>query len=301
MRRALVALGLALVATTGCKKMVKERLYFPELKPPLGVGKVEVIDDVSLNKPTGGEITVITVVEPNVDRDELDTLMRSFHRQVKVRRGFAKGNRPETIELRFYTSKKAAEAKGEDWLAHVAQNASTAEPTFVNKQKPPLLKWTNKVLKPAMAPFTGDLKPQILADPDAMTVEITYPFVEDDGTGKPVEKLSYAKAVQAWYGTTRELFEQLEGLKKVTFTGKHNGETVMKIFLTRDQYTALDITNYLEKELHAFQGQFVELLMAKQVTEKEVERKTDKRRRKVFREIFSRIPKEQVELAKDLQ
>jgi hypothetical protein len=290
------------VLAVGCKKMVKEQLYFPELKPPLGVGKVEVVKDESLNKPTGGEITVITVVEPNVDKDELDRLLHSFYRQVKVRRGFAKGNRPEKIDLRFYTSKTAADAGGADWLARVERSSSTAEPSYTNKQKPPLLKWVKQTLKPALAPFQNkEIQPQILADPDAMSVEITYPFVKDDGTGDYVEKLSYAKAVQAWYATTRELFEKLEGLKKLTFIGKYKDDVVMKIWLTRDQYTALDMTNYLEKELHAYQGQFVELLMSKQVTEKEVERKTAKRRRKVFREIFSRLPKEQVELAKDLQ
>ena len=71
--------------------------------------------------------------------------------------------------------------------------------------------------------------------------------------------------------------------------------------MTRDQYQALDMTHVLETKLHAFQGQFVELLMSKSITEKEVERKTEKRRREVFREIFGRLPKEQVELAKDLQ
>jgi hypothetical protein len=289
------------VWVTGCKEEVRKQLYFNEPKPPLGVGKVEILSDQNMNLPTGGEITLVTVVEPNVDRDELDRMLKSFYRQVKVRRGFHKGDRPEKIDLRFYTSKKAAEAGGEDWLARVEQISSTSEPTYTNRQKPPLLKWVNKVLKPSMAPFTGDLKPQILADATGMTVEVTWPFVKDDGSGQPVEKLSYALATQTFYGTVREVFEQIEGVKKVTFIGKHGDEVVMKIWMSRDQYAALDMTAFIEKELHAFQGQFVELLLSRQIKEKVVERKTAKRRREVFREIFSRLPAEQVELAKDLR
>jgi len=300
-RATLIALTSILALLTGCKKLEKEQLYFADLTPPLGVGKVEVVKDISLNKPTGGEINVVTVVEPEVDRDELDRLLQSFFRQVKVRRGFSHGERPERIDLRFYTTRQAAEAGGDDWLARAARPSSAAQPTYTNKQKAPLLKWTTNILKPSMPSFTGELKPQILADPIKMDVEITWPFVTDDGSGKYVEKLSYGNATQTFYATVRELFEKLEGLKKVTFIGKHDGNVVMKIWLNRDQYVGLNMTHVLETQLHAYQGQFVELLMSKKVSEKEVERKTDKRRHKVFRELFARLPKEQVELVKDLQ
>lgn len=242
-RAMLIALTGLLALTTGCKKSVRDRLYYTDLKPPLGVGKVEMASDVSLNKPTGGEITVLTVVEPEVDRDELDRLQKSFFRQVKLRRGFARGDRPERIDLRFYTTKQAAEAGGDDWLARVECASSAAEPTYVNKQKPPLLKWVKNALKPTMALFAGDLKPQILADPIKLEVEITWPFVSDDGSGKYVEKLSYANATQTFYSTTREIFEKIPDLKKVTFIGKHEDQVVMKIWLSRDQYTALNMTH----------------------------------------------------------
>jgi hypothetical protein len=290
----------AILALTGCKKVVKEQLYFDDVKPVAGV-KMEVVKDINLNKPTGGEISIFIAVDPEVDRDDVDQMLRSFVRQVKSRRGFRKGNRPETIDIRLYTSKKAAEAGGDDWLARAERSSSTSEPTFTNKQKPPLLKWTKKVLKPSMAQFTGDLKPQILADPIKMTVEVDWPFVDDEGKGQYVEELSYEKATGVFYATTRELFDKIEGLTKVTFTGKHKDEVAMKIWMTRDQYVALNMTHYLETELHAFQGQFVELLASKQITEKEVIKKTRKRRRKVFRAIFARLPKEQVQLIEDLQ
>lgn len=300
-RRVALATCLTIALLSACKEQAKQQLYFEELKPPLGVGKVEVIKDMNMNPSTGGEITVLVAVEPNVDKDELGRLMESFFRQVKVRRGFQQGGKPKKIDLRFYADKAKAEAGGDDWLARVEQDSAISEPKYTNKQKPPLLKWAKNVMKPNMPLFKGDLKPQILADPDAMELEITYPMVSDDGSGKYVEKLSYAKAMQSFYATTREMFDKIENLKKMTFTGKHNDEVVMKVWMTREQYKALDMTHTLETQLHAFQGQFVELLMSKSITEKEVERKTDKRRREVFREILGRLPKEQVQLIKDLQ
>jgi hypothetical protein len=283
-----------------CKpEEARKQLYFSELKAPLGVGKVEIVSDSNLNLPTGGEITVITVVEPEADRDEIDRLLRSFYREVKTRGGFLKG--PEKIDLRFYASTKAAQGGGDDWLAQVLRTSSTAEPTFTNKQKAPLLKWVNQVLKPSMPMFTGELKPLVLVDPVKMEVEVTWPFVSDDGSGKYVETLSYATAVQGFYATVRGLFEKIEQLTKVTFIGKHDDAVVMKIWMTRKQYVALNMTHVLETQLHAFQGQFVEQLASKTITEKQVERKTAERRRKVFRELFAKLPKEQVELIKDLR
>jgi len=291
---------ITILALTGCKKQTKEQLYFDDLRPVAGV-KMEMVKDINLNRPTGGEITIFAAADPEIDRDDLDQTLQSFLRQAKARRGFAKGNRPEKVDIRVYTSRKAAEAGGDDWLARVELASSTSEPSFTNRQKPPLLKWAKKVLKPSMAQFTKDLKAQVLADPIKMTVEVTWPFVDDEGKGQYVEELSYEKATQAFYATTREMFDKIPDVKKVTFIGKHKDEVVMKIWMTRDQYTALNMTHYLETELHAFQGQFVELLASKQITEKEVIKKTRKRRREVFRAIFDRLPKEQVQLTKDLQ
>jgi hypothetical protein len=293
-------LPVLLLAVAACPKMAKKQLYFEDLRPPLGVGKVEVIKDESMNPETGGEITVIATVEPNVDKDELTRLLESFYRQVKVRRGFQKGDKPQKIDIRCYDSKAKAEKGGDDWLARVERATSISEPSYTNRQKPPLLKWAKKALKPAMPQFSGPHKPQILADNTAMTLEITYPFVSDDGTGKYVEKLSHEKATTAFSSTTITMFEKIPQLKKFTFIGKHNDKTVMKIWLTREQFTQLDIKQ-VEELLGAFQGQFIEPMMSKQITAEQVHKKVLKQRRKVYRETLARLPKEQVELIKDLQ
>jgi len=295
-----VCLGAVLGALIACPKMAKEQLYFEDLRPPLGVGKVEVISDKSMNPETGGEITVIATVEPNADKDELDRLLQSIYRQLKVRRGFQKGDQPQKIDVRCYDSKAKAEAGGEDWLVRLERTSSISEPTYTNKQKLPLLKWAKLVLKPAMPQFSGAHKPQILADPTEMTLEVTYPFVSDDGSGKYVEKLSHERATTAFSSTTISMFEKIPQLKKLTFIGKHEDKVVMKIWLSREQFTALDLKQ-VEELLGAFQGQFIEPMMSKQMTSEQVHKKVLKQRRKVYREALARLPKEQVELIKDLQ
>jgi hypothetical protein len=285
-------------ALPACKEESRQQLYFRDLTPPVGAGKVNIVSDTNLNIETGGEITVLTAVEPDVDRDELDRLMLSFYRQVKDRRGFKKGDKPSKIDLRFYTSEAAAKKGGEDWMAQVLATGE-GEPTNTNRQKVPLLKWVKKALG-KQPEYTGKLQPQILADPVALSVELTIPYVADDGTGAYVETLSYVKAITEFVAYTRTLFDKIEPLRKLTFIGKHNDAVALKIWLTRQQYHELDLQQ-VEESLGAFQGQFIEPIMSKQISEKSVEAKVKAQRRKVYKETLARLPKEQVEVSSDLK
>jgi hypothetical protein len=298
-RIALGVLAVLLALPPGCKEAGKKQLYFRELTAPVGVGKVSIHSDQNANTETGGEITILTSVEPEIDRDELDRLMDSFYRQARERRGFGKGGRADRVDLRFYTSDAAAKAGGQDWIAQLQGDGGQQPKSKVNRQKAPLLKWAKKVLG-KQPEFSGSLKPQLLADPVAMSLELTIPFVSDDGSGKYVETLGYVKAITEWVSYTRALFEKIAELKKFAFVGKHNDATVMKIWLTREQYIQLDLQQ-VEESLGAFQGQFIEPIMSKQISEKAVEQKVIKQRRKVYRETLAKLPKEQVELDQSLR
>jgi hypothetical protein len=295
-RACLLLLSLYLV---GCKEKPPAQLYFKDLLVPLGVGKVTVVSDVSLNSPSGGEVAVITTVEPEVDKDELNRLMNSFFRQVKDRRGFLGTDKVEKVDLRFYTTEAQAKVNGDNWLGRLEWNTGATEATATNKQKPPLLKWVKAALG-KMPEYTGSLQPRILADPLVMSVELVIPFVSDDGSGKYVEDLTNVKAITEFVSYTRTLFEKIPELQKLVFIGRHNDEDVMKVWLDRPQYVALDLQQ-MEESLGAFQGKYIELIVAKQISEKAVEAKVIQQRRKVYREVLSKLPKAQVELAKHLQ
>ncbi len=295
---ALLALTLAL---TACKKPVKERLYFDDLVASAGAGKVTVVEDISANPPGGGEITVRAVVPADIDRDELDTLMKSFYRQVKDRRGFqGGGGKPQKFDLRFYTDPSQAKAGGDGWLGKAAANSRSEEPIYENKQKAPLLKWATEALG-KMPQYTGELQAKITADPEKMAVELTLPFVEMDGSGKYVEKLSYERFTSDWSSLTHEIFSRIEGLQKFTFIGLHNDAQVAKVTMTRLQFEEMQMKDVLENELSAFQGQFVTQLMDGSITEKKVMEKVAKQRRLVFGKLLGKLPPEQVELDKSLQ
>jgi hypothetical protein len=299
MIRVLSAAVLTLLLCSACpSEKKKDQLYFNDLKIPIGAGKVTVISDVSLNPSTGGEITVLTAVEPEVDRDELDRLMDSFLRQVKERTGFAGSGKPEKIDLRFYVGEDKAKAGGADWLAQLTATAS-GEPTKVNKQKAPLLKWAMKKMG-KMQEFTGALKPQLLANPSLMALDMTVPVVELDGSGKYVAKLTYVRAITEFVSYSMTMFEGIPELKKLTFAVKHDDAVVLKIWLTREQYVALDLRK-VEEMLGAFDGVLMTKLLSKEVNDKTFETKKIAQRRKVYREALARLPAEQVELTKELR
>jgi hypothetical protein len=299
MIRLLSAAVLTLLLCPACPSEKKrDQLYFADLKIPIGVGKVTVVSDVSLNPSTGGEITVLTAVEPEVDRDELDRLMDSFLRQVKERTGFAGSGKPEKIDLRFYVGEDKAKAGGADWLAQLTASAS-GEPTKINKQKAPLLKWAMKKMG-KMQEFTGTLKPQLLANPSVMALDLTFPIVEHDGTGTYVAKLTYVRAITEFVSYTMTMFEGIPELKKLTFVAKHDDAVVMKIWLTREQYVKLDLRK-IEEGLGAFDGALMEKYLSKEVNDKAFEARKVAQRRKVYREALARLPAEQVELTKELR
>lgn len=299
--RTLIALSLlTLLVAPACepKKKAKAQLYFKDLLAPLGV-KVKVVKDIS-KTAAGGESIVRVVVDPDVDRDDLDRLMASFWRQTKARTGFS-GGAVAKVDIRFYVSAAKAKAEGDDWIASVQGNPGVekgAAPKLVNKQKAPLLKWAKKALGP-MPQYTKE-KPTILADPKAMTLEITLPFVTDDGTGEPVEKVTFNRACRTWASLVLPLFDKLEKLQKLTFIGSHKGNTVFKIWVTREQATQLDLRK-VEESLGAFQGKLINKRLAKQITDKKMATETAKQRKKVYKEVLSRLPKEQVTVDKALK
>ncbi|MCK5799820.1 MAG: hypothetical protein KAI47_21670 [Deltaproteobacteria bacterium] len=285
------ALTIAL-ALSACPKKKKEKtqIYFDDLSVPVGI-KANVAKDISLNKAEGGESLIRVVVDPDLDRDDLDSIMKSFYRQTKDRGGFLGNKTVKKIDIRFYTSAAKATAEGTDWLASVQRTAPDAPAKLVNKQKLPLLKWAKKALG-KMPQYTKE-KPRILADPKALALEMTMPFVKDDGSGDPVDKMTFKRVARAFASLEMVLFDKIEQLKKMTLIGTYKGEQVCKIWLTRAQATELNIRK-VEEGLGAFDGKLMNKLVSKQISDKKFAALKDKQRAKVYKKVFARLPKEQV-------
>jgi len=299
-RRILVLIVLLVVGTGSvCDRdaNVRPQLYFKDLRPPVGVS-VKVLKDVSMNPPEGGNISVDAVVPADIDREEIDRLLRSFYMQAQGRKGFRKG-KAERIDIRVYDSEFKARAEGEDWLGQVLQLTQGAEPSFTNRQLPPLLKWAQKALG-KQPEYTGKLQPRVLADPTVMSVEVTIPFVEDDGSGTYAKKLTYARATTTFASVVMKLFDEIPKLDRVTFVGKHNDDVVMKIWLTRQQYQELSLRK-LEEELGAARGKFMKQLIGGKISERKVQAELGKERRKLYRAAFAKLPDKQVLLVDELR
>lgn len=290
----LVFLTTCILSFSGnaCTPKEKPLLYFRDLVPPVGAGPVTIISDVSQNLEKGGEITVIAVVDPNIDRDELDFLMQSFYRQTKERQGFMQGDFANKIELRFYATADDAKQVNSSWLARVYRSDRAQKPEYSNLQKLPLLKMAQKTLG-KQPEFTGALKPVLTADAANMAMTAIVPIVAHDGTGAYIHELTFLRVVTDFISYARTFFDSIGELKKVTFIGRHDDKDVATIWLTREQYKALDLRQ-VEESLGAYQGQFIELIIARRITEKAVAMKVEQQRRKIYREALAKLPKEQV-------
>lgn len=283
----LLSTTLLLVACPAKKDKPTNQVYFSDLLAPVGV-KVKIVSDLSFNRPTGGESTVRASVAPDIDRDELDRVIKAFYRKVDGRRGFKGGTPVSKIDIRIYDSEAKAKAGGEDYLAAALRDSKTAEPKFENKQKLPLVKWTKKALG-RMPQFAGKLKPRILADPDKLSVEITWPFVEMDGSGAWATKVSFARATTNMAGTVLALFRKIEQLKHLSYEGIHNDKPLIKVKLTREQAAALEL-RAVQEGLGKFQGDMMSKFISKEINEKKMAKLLTKQRRKVYKEVFKKMP-----------
>jgi len=293
MRAAVILTSVALIlGAFSCKKeAAKERLYFDDLKPPIGVGKVEIIKDQSDNPTTGGEISVKAVISTDIDRDELDRLLLNFYRQCEKRRGFQIKGKPRKIDIRFYDNGGKAEAGGDDYLGRASYKSGDPEPTYENNQIAPLLKWARKAVGKDAA-FTKD-KVEFKGDAKTMELEVTMPMVEYDGTGDYKEWVTFEKFSTEFSSSVIALFEKIGGLNKITFSAKHHDNIVAKIVLSRDLYNKIDLKQ-MEESLGAFQGQFYQDLVSQKITSEKVEEKLKVQRRKIYKEAFAQFAEGEV-------
>ena len=281
-----------MTVTAACPEKPKDsdQLYFEDFVSPLGVNAT-VVYDKNLNAPTGSSINVNLFVDNDIDRDELDKLVRSYYRQAQARKGFKQGT-ADQIDIRIYATEGRARSGSDEWLARAHRVGPSGKPTFENRQEPPLLKWIKKALG-KMPQYTGSLQPTINADTKAMAASITLPFVKSDGSGKPVDHPSYGLATTTFTATVRSLFSAIETLRTVTFSGTHKGATLIKVTLKRSEYGRINFGR-LEEELGRFQGAFASQLMAQKITDDAVTKKVSERRRSVYSKAFAHLPEDRV-------
>ena len=329
-----LATALALLVTTGCfTKTRKEKLYFDEVRAPVGVKGFKVVTDLSMNPETGGYVTINTVINPDVDRDELDRVLKSLYRQARSRKsGFKKQKgKLGKIDVRVYDSEAKAKAAGDDYLGRAHRVTRNSEEAYENKQKLPLLKWGKKAL--------GKGTFQLLADGDNLALEYSDGFIDFE-TKKEKEKINYESFGNRFFTVMDSLFKSTKQLKKCTYIRKHKGKVVAKIWLTREQYgrvgllwfheppckgciiapdgktqcesekatctAAKDAAEqsflfFLEKKYNAVIGPLTQELMSKEITEAKYIKLKSKQIRITLREMLSKLPKDQVELVKELR
>ena len=129
-----------------------------------------------------------------------------------------------------------------------------------------------------------------------MAVEVTLPFVKYDGSGEPVDVVSFQRATTAFSSTTRAMFDKIPDLEIVTFVGTHGGETVIRVRLTRHQYRQLNLSQ-VEESLGETERPPDGDALARRIGDKGMERRLNARRRKLYREVFALLPENSVTIA----
>ena len=267
------------IASVGCEqKQARARLYFDDLRIPLGLTGVEILSDRSLNAETGSSIEVIAKVPSKIDRDDLDRLMKSFYRQSVARRGFVGSGLPGRIDLRFYQDANEARVGGDAWLGRALRAVGGIGGLIRESTNSSTGKVGTKSPGDAAAVLPKSANRPLSANRKRGELTIKLPYVSENGSGAWRQTLKYEQAVREFLGVSQTLFAEVNGLRRLQFVGIYKDHPVLTVSLSKEQFDQLNVVA-TEERLSAYEAQFINDLAIERVSEKVVQQKTATARR----------------------
>lgn len=265
---ALAALaGLAAVAgaATGCKS-APEAPAAPAAEtssPADSPLAYKVLDDRTVNNAVEYHV----LIADGTRHDDVEKLLKYLYRHLVQRRE----DEPAALAAYVYSSEAAFRSPPRAPVAQVVKKSGDRGPTFEDKVP---LEFSQEVelavhpLRENEAPEAYALrrasedkaqrKPRIERDDAARTVTVTVPYTEAGKDGW-AETLSFNQAMNTFTDLARSLFDSVADLKQLTYAGVWKDKEVVRIAITRADYSALKL-NELEERIGQHHGRvFLEL------------------------------------------
>jgi hypothetical protein len=222
------------------------------------------------------------LVPEGTKHDDVQKLLEYLYRHTMTRHDDA----PAATSAFVYTSEVAYSTPPRSPIATVVKKGSDAGPTFDNKV--PLEFWQE--IKQALEPRRDEkwtLALKVERDDPNRTVTITLPYTEP-GEDKWAAQLSFNQAMQAFTDTAQALFEKVPDLKALTFVGTWKDKEVVRIALSRGDYSALKL-NEIDERIGQHHGTAFLKLATGKGTDASVSKETAAASAKEYRTMLAQL------------
>ena len=222
------------------------------------------------DKTDNNSVEYHVLIAEGTKHDDVESLLKYLYRYTMKRRG----EEPAGIAAYVYTTEVAYKTPPRNPVAQVVKKSSDAGPTFDDKVPLEFFQEIDQALFPRRDVENEEqylarraeiekqaMKPKVDRDDAARTVTITWPYSDRDKTGKEVwaETLSFNQSMNAFTDVARQLFEGARELKAMTFVGMWKDKEVVRIALSRADYSAAKL-NEIDERIGEHHGRvFLEL------------------------------------------
>jgi hypothetical protein len=215
--------------------------------------KYKVLKDETVNN----SVEFHVLVADGTKHDDVGKLLEYLYRHTMTR----KEDQPAATACYVYTTEAAFQTPPRTPVATIIRKSGELGPTTENKV--PFEFWQE--VKMALEPRRDEkwkLSVKVERDDAQKTVAITTPYTEP-GEDKWAKELSFNQALQTFTDTAQALFEKVPDLRSMTYTGVWNDKEVVKIALSRADYSALKL-NEIDDRIGQHHGRaFLELATGK--------------------------------------
>jgi hypothetical protein len=261
--------------------------------PPAATGETESPKDspvaykVLKDETSNNSVEYHILVAETTKHDDVEGLLKYLYRHTMTR----KEDQPAGVACYVYFNEAAYQTPPRTPVAQVVKKGSDPGPTFENKV--PLEFWqeVEQALRPRPDMPRLDekfaLKLKVERDDANRTLTVTQPYTEA-GMDKWADTLSFNQAMQAFTDIGQALFEKVPDLKAMTFVGNWKDKEIVRITLTRSDYSALKL-NEIDERIGQHHGTAFLKLATGKGTDASVSKETAAASAKEYRAMLAQL------------
>jgi len=308
---AVLALG------AGCpeKKAEEPKACCEQPTIPAGVAPFKIVVDDATGLYDERVVKIRAVLGGAAERKQLYPVLHTLYRHALTR----ETKEPLEFEAEVYDSESAAKAGGQG-LARIERPRGKLAPVCENRvaytfEQAANIAFGELFLRKAeedgsdtckmaeskdQAPIDADwkLKPAIAIDNAAQSATLTYPFRKDTEDAY-LDEIKFTSAMKVWIDFATAFFHKVPDLKNLTFSGTHKDAEVLKITLTRPQFSSGFAG--LQEDIAAYAAVTFQKLGMGAGSEKAVLKDRENFQTKTYKTALASLPKDQVTISKNLK
>lgn len=285
--------GLVGATLVGCEQTQAPAGPVPDtVSPKDSPVAYTVLEDATANN----QVQYHLLVADGTPHEAVEGLLRYLYRYLMQRRE----DEPAGLAAYVYTTEAAYHTPPRTPVAEVVKRPSDLGPTFTNRLPLSVRQELEQALYPRRAGENDEqfakrradeqkdkLRVAIESDEDHKTATVRVPFTES-GKDEWAAALSFNQAMNRFTDTTIAAFDGAPDLAGLLFIGEWKGDEVVRIALSRADYTTLDL-KALEDRIGQLHGRIFLELATERKSEAQATKENASRVAKEYRAMLAKL------------